>query len=109
LNSKFVFCLMQTDHELSEVKFGAVKYHGHANEFYFKHYFLTNLLNRATVQNVEVMLGQTLNHSVKDRIISCSIILYSFIINCLTFVYFSVCVPPSMTFEPTGSKLLQHR
>jgi hypothetical protein len=33
---------------------------------------LTKLLNMAMVQNFEVMLGQTLNHSVYNSVISCS-------------------------------------
>jgi hypothetical protein len=40
------------------MKFGAVNDHGHAYKFYLK------LLNMATVRNVEVVLGQTLNNSV---------------------------------------------
>jgi hypothetical protein len=32
-------------------------------------YFLTKFLNMAIVQNVEVMLGQTLNHSVYNSVI----------------------------------------
>jgi hypothetical protein len=45
------------------MKFGAVKDDGHTYKFCFNHFF-TKLLNMAEVRSFEVMLGQTLNHSV---------------------------------------------
>jgi hypothetical protein len=44
------------------MKFGAVKGHGHTCKFRLNNY-LSKLLN-VVVQHFEVMLGQTLNHSL---------------------------------------------
>jgi hypothetical protein len=46
------------------MKFGSVKHHGHAYVLFESLFCLTKLLSVAMVRSVEVVLGQTLNHSV---------------------------------------------
>jgi hypothetical protein len=49
-----------------QTMFGAVKYQEHRRtcKFYLNRYILRKLVNMMLVQNFQVMLGQTLNHSV---------------------------------------------
>jgi hypothetical protein len=49
---------------IRQMKFGKVKYLGHACKFYFESFNLTKILNMAMVRNSKVMLGQTLDRFV---------------------------------------------
>jgi hypothetical protein len=46
------------------MKFGTVKYYGHIYKFYLNLFFNITLLKMVIVRNVDVMLEQTLYHSV---------------------------------------------
>jgi hypothetical protein len=48
---------------LLDIKFGAVKDHGHTYKISVV-YLLMKFSNMAIMRNYEVMLGQTLNHTV---------------------------------------------
>jgi hypothetical protein len=43
-------------------------------EVLFESFYLTKLLNMAVVRNIEVILGQTLNHSVQSSVLLCSVV-----------------------------------
>jgi hypothetical protein len=49
---------------LRQMKFGAVKDHGLTSSFIWNIVFFDEGFNMTVVRNFEVMLGQTLNHSV---------------------------------------------
>jgi hypothetical protein len=54
------------------MKSGTVKDHGHAYKYLV--IYLRKALNIAMVKNIEVMLEQTLNPSVWNSVILCSVI-----------------------------------
>jgi hypothetical protein len=47
-----------------EMKFGTVKDHGHAFKVYLNRFLFDNDFKYGNGANIEVMLGQTLKHSV---------------------------------------------